>query len=202
MTLTSKWKLGTKCAGIIVLGLVILIILINLQLIYSTIKFTIMIEKISVPSIPNSSLPLMSKTNYLDELKHVAHFVLSRPPQERRQIISLYNWYVNRNLDFRQYSNVQQYYRRIFKLFLLQRLLFKVPESYPLGDARGFVYWENSSEANLGNAYNLLWPLGYDEDGNLVIKSLPGGFRDFYDASAEYDYFFSHFSFRSLDELK
>jgi hypothetical protein len=130
----------------------------------------------------------------LDEMKQIARFLLEQPERDRRRMIAAYCAYAEPHTDD---------LALLSKVYLLLRLLFDVPEESDVVAIFGAWMGENGPYPYNGSeTVNLLWPLGY-QDQRLVLKS---GFEMYlggpYNGLAEYDYFASHFPWRTTDELE
>jgi hypothetical protein len=84
------------------------------------------------------------------------------------------------------------------RLYVLSRYIFNVPERAKF-DSPTFGGWmgvpHNSEEINL------LWPLSYDQQGNLALTGQFGGYMgDDYLAIQEFDYFRSAYGARRNKE--
>jgi len=93
------------------------------------------------------------------------------------------------------------------KLWILNRYLFNVPEKYPRARARFFFFGLPRPDDNQ-DYVNLMWPLGYTEDGRITLVGwywfYKRGFMEkamgaSYDAVGEFDYFRSTFGLRALN---
>ncbi len=140
----------------------------------------------------------------LAELKEVATLLLDQPEPIRRNIIATYDLLVKDD------------YESSIKLYILLRLLFDVPEAYPVNDADlfyggGWVMlgedWNDPTYPSEGlGTVNLLWPLGYRGDKLILEKVIMWRFDCFgctryYKGLDAYDYFAVRFPRRSMDEL-
>jgi hypothetical protein len=98
-------------------------------------------------------------------------------------------------------SNFDQ--ARASGLYVLLRVVFKVPEDYPREDVRFFGSWSrfgaNDDEAD---RVNLRWPVKI-EGGPPVLTVLrfDGYSGGVYDAVGEYNYFANRFKIRSMQEI-
>jgi hypothetical protein len=128
--------------------------------------------------------------SHLTDLKQIALHLLRLSERERRLTIAAYNLYA------------RDHYPAAFNQFLLMRMVFDVPEAYPLENARlYFIFFGDGigDEKNL----NLLWPLGYDGNGDLILKHKVWGYHCFglcphiYESIPEYDFFKDRFPLRS-----
>lgn len=186
---------------LLLLSVVLLIVLlINLKLIISTLRFFYLMNQVP----PWSSWQGPPETYPLDKLKEVALFLLEQPEHNHRHIIIMYQTYIEvRSWKDGAFEDVPP----ASKLYLLLRLLFQVPEEHPSDDSRFFGDWigipAGPHQRDPDNTFtNLLWPLGY-EDHNLVLKASYLNYRGFpYSGLAEYDYFSSRFQLREKPELK
>ena len=136
---------------------------------------------------------------YLSDLKQIARVVLSAPKTDRCIMIVTYNFFMNMDK-----SITGKYFERAVNLYLLQRLIFNVPQEYPNENARSFgaFLWESEKVPyETENVSNMLWPFGYDH-GRLTITAPLARLWGDYDGVREYNYFSSQFSFRYMDELK
>ena len=133
----------------------------------------------------------------LESLKQIAKELLALPESDRRHVIYYYNLYSRNKVE------------ESYKLLLLMRLLFDVPENYSgnhtpvyhtfvvLGD------WTVDTEG-----VNFLSPLGYDESGNIILKYESVGWvcygycPYYYEGNREYDFFIDHFRLRESADLQ
>jgi hypothetical protein len=124
----------------------------------------------------------------LSALNDVAHSLIQQSEMSRRTTVAAYNVYSRNHIA------------ASYKLLLLMRLLFDLPEEYRENDAQVFDNFWGEGERNP------LWPLGYDENGQLILKYDVLGWQCFglcpyyYDGLAEYDYFVARFPLRVVGE--
>jgi hypothetical protein len=147
------------------------------------------------------------------ELRQAARFVLGQPEFIRYLLIAVYDGYLHGRSDLVTTYNSwvadsrhipDNYTRDAFKLFILLRLLFDVPQDHPAEDSRRIGVWVElppSQGLCADNSCDLLWPLEYQDD-HLVLRDVRlAAVASRYRGLAEYDYFASRFSFRSSDDL-
>jgi hypothetical protein len=158
---------------------------------FSRIKFFYMMDR--VPAWTTVGFYEL-ETYPLDDLKQIARFLLEQPEQDRRRMIAAYCAYAEPRTDD---------LALLSKLYLLLRLLFDVPEDADVAAVFGGWMGEGGPYPYDGSeTINLLWPLGY-QDHRLVLKSGLGQYLGApYNGLAEYDYFASHFLWRTMDELE
>lgn len=149
------------------------------------------------PPIGSLGVELQSTEIYLRQLKKIAIYILSLPVEDRYELILFYDDYIN--LDT---SVTGRYGERVVNLFLLQRLLFDVPQRYPKEEAKVFIAWEEYHSFVSENTVNMLWPFVYDNNGGLTIEEPLGNFHSIYNGTMEYRYFLYHFQFRSITTLE
>ena len=181
---------------LVVAGVLVIFACLNARMIYNTSTFFYSMENLQSPRNLGSSI--QATEAYLSDLKQIARFLLNMPTEDRRMIILYYNTFVN--LDMRPSG---KHGDRAVNLFLLQRLIFDLPQEFPENQARVFngFFWEGKDIHKTEGTVNMLWPFEYD-DGYLTIKAIWAGSFGLYDGAREYDYFSSQFNFRSIDELK
>jgi hypothetical protein len=131
----------------------------------------------------------------LDALNSTAYQLSLQPDWSRRATIATYQIYSCDRVD------------ASYKLFLLMRLLFDVPEEYEGSDARGFdIFFGEERARSISGSHNFLWPLGYDESGQLILKYNVWGYMClglcscYYKGLEEYDYFAARFPLRGMSE--
>jgi hypothetical protein len=181
----------------LVVGCILLIFIsLNARLAYYTSAFFYSMENLKPPKDLGSDA--YATEPYLSDLIQVAHFLLIRSDEDRYRMIFFYNFWANMDTD-----PSGKYRDRVVNLYLLQRLLFDLPQDYPKDKAKSFVaiIWDGQNISDNENIVNMLWPLEY-VDEHLTIKATLGGLYGLYDGAKEYDYFSTHFRLRSLDALE
>lgn len=176
---------------IFILSLVLLIVMLaNFELVVSVV--TVYYRMSEIAAWAESGANVDVEEEYFDELKEVARFLLRRSEHSRRLAIVAYNLHSRNNLAASG------------GLFYLMRLLFDLPEDYEGNDLRHFENFVGEGDS----PGNLLWPLGYDENGELILKYevrmwvCYGLCPYYYEGQREYDYFAARFPLRSVDELE
>lgn len=85
------------------------------------------------------------------------------------------------------------------KLFLLMRVVFKLPEAAPKEDLRSFKGWNNWSSSYLEtDRANLSWPVSWKNGNPSLLSNYSGSEGLPYSASSEYEYFLKKYPFREL----
>jgi hypothetical protein len=192
--LTKRGKIGLLISGFILALVCVASFFIypTAKFIYLTDKFPYLLEHL-VYRVQSWIKKTWSK--FLQELKVVARLIQNLTEPQRCLAIKIYDAYINMN------PHSDRYVDRVLKLYLIQRLVFEVPNNYPLHDVTIFVFWAGYQESNLSDPGNLLWPLQY-ENGQLALVTLPWGIHSYYAGVREYDYFVKRFPLRPKDELK
>jgi len=183
---------------LLALGLVLLIVTsIHLQFILSVAKFFYMIERI--PPLTEAINGDVVEAYPLNEMKQIACFLLEQPEQSRRHVIAVYQDYI----EIRAQNDIGNSIPSAFKLYVLLRLLFDVPEDYPRNEARFFGGWMASlpRERN-SETVDMLWPLGYQNDQLIIKDSYSTYSGSVYNGLGEYDYFADRFPLRSVGDLE
>jgi hypothetical protein len=124
--------------------------------------------------------------SHLTDLKQIADHLLNLSERERRLTIAAYNLYARDNFS------------ASINLLLLMRIVFDVPEDYQLDNCwlHHIIFGEGM------DGCNLLWPLGYDSNGDLILAYKVWGVQCFglclhiYDGIGEYDFFKARFPLR------
>jgi hypothetical protein len=172
-----------------VLGLTLLtLVCTQLRFILSAASFFSMMGGVSVLEDAQHT---EASTYSLNEMKKIASFLLEQPERERRQLIAVYSLYA---------ENHSASVSLTFDLFVLLRLLFDLPQTYPSDDVKYFGGWTWLEPPECRDEMcNLLWPLQC-QDGQLILSAVPNGYFGIpYDGLGEYYYFSSRFSLRAVD---
>jgi hypothetical protein len=188
---------SSRLRFIIVRILAIIFCLYAARVTYITSTFFSLMENLQMPR--NLGADSQATEAYLSNLKDVARIVLNAPKLDRRIMIIIYNYFMNRDRSING-----QYFERAVNLHLLQVLIFNVPQEYPSEKARSFgafLWHAEKVPYQTDNVSNLLFPFYYDH-GRLTITAPLAGLRNYYYGAREYNYFSCHFGFRSIDELK
>lgn len=127
---------------------------------------------------------------YLKTLKAAALFLSNKPSYIRHTIIRFYSLY----------RHIDQHFDYDLHMYIILRLLFDVPEEYPIEDSKGFDGFWGFQQPICSTTCNLLWPLGY-QNGNLAFIDQVIGRSSEYNIDREYDYFATRFPLRAIEEL-
>jgi len=85
------------------------------------------------------------------------------------------------------------------KLFLILRVIYNVPDSMPIDQAKSYGGWIKPVAELTGPYYKISWPLATDPQGHPIVNYLYMGYLGApYDASSELEYFISTFGRRQL----
>jgi hypothetical protein len=86
-------------------------------------------------------------------------------------------------------------------LYVVLRLLFELPEAYPLAEAKVFGGWVHPTIGR--DPFNLSWPVHVDvERRSVEVDTFRGYHGKGYDALGEYDWFGTSFPIRSPELLE
>jgi hypothetical protein len=181
-------------------GVLAIFVCLNAGLIYHTLTFFYSMENLNPPRDIGSNT--QATEAYLSELKEIARFLLARSNEDRFRIILLYDSYINMDT-----SVSGKYGERVVNLYLLQRLIFDLPQKYPEDpedpvQSFAALLWDGRRMKVTDGVADMLWPFQYDDDHHLTIKAKLDRLYSTYDGAMEYNYFASQFNFRSLDTLK
>ena len=158
-------------------------------------KWKILISTASVFEYSQRTADWQSNSFSLEPLKEVAKELLTLSENDRRQTIYLYNFYSRNRLE------------DSYKLFILMRLLFDVPENYSGIDAQKFDNFISEGRIST-SGFNYLSPLGYDENRKIILRYVNNGWACFgycpyyYEGNREYDFFINHFPLRNSADLQ
>lgn len=180
----------------LLLGLVLLLLVLGrlIRFRISKARFFSKMERFHSMAFHSMAYGTSTEDYPLEHLKQIAAFLLEQPGIERRLIIASYSSTVPSRPNDTSAS---------FDLFILNRLLFDVPDAHPEHDSRRFGGWIMPRRPECKNGEcNLLWPLAREND-RLILEEKPAAyFGHPYSVLREYDYFASRFPPRTIDELE
>ena len=84
------------------------------------------------------------------------------------------------------------------RLFLLQRVVFDLPESAPESERRPFKGWVNWPAPGLDGTVSIAWPISWSGGRPALVDPYVGSEGRPYDAAAEYRHFRENYSLRAL----
>ena len=147
-----------------------------------------------LPRLPawSRSVDSSLQVNYQPALD-VARMFVSRSAAVRRLFVEEYALrYCSQELDLERASG----------LYLLFRIVFRLPKSLNRDDARVFGGWLHPSIGSGSPTFDIAWPVRIDARTDaLSVETFRGYFGKGYDALGEYDYLASRFSLRDLHDL-
>lgn len=114
--------------------------------------------------------------------------------------------YQLKGCPYGKFQNIssQQQLENDTKLFLLMRVIFRIPESVPKDKFVGFGGWvPSASLVNSDGTMNPSWPVKWDEGHPILIAPYLGlqGIEARYDAAAEFDYCLTNYPMRDLSSF-
>jgi len=91
------------------------------------------------------------------------------------------------------------YIPEMSKLYLILRYVYDVPNNLPMENAYSYGGWIHPNEVISNSAYDLMWPLGWNEMNMIVVDhEFMGYIGAGYDAIGELSYFMENFDKREL----
>jgi hypothetical protein len=85
-------------------------------------------------------------------------------------------------------------------LFLLQRVVFDLPEAAPESERRPFKGWVNWPPPDADGNVSLAWPLSWRQAGPTLVAPYEGSEGRPYDAVGEYRHLRERYAFRELPD--
>ncbi len=89
-------------------------------------------------------------------------------------------------------------YEEDSKLFLLQRIVFELPENISANQRVSFKGWVNWPSPDSDGNVNLSWPVSWKSKQPVLIDSYAGSLGEAYQAWSEFNYFKERYKYRSL----
>lgn len=86
------------------------------------------------------------------------------------------------------------------RLFLLQRVVFDLPETAPEGERRPFKGWVNWPPPDADGNVSISWPIAWRDGRPALLAPYVGSEGRPYKAVAEYRHFLERYSLRALPD--
>ena len=84
------------------------------------------------------------------------------------------------------------------RLFLLQRVVFDLPEKAPESERRPFKGWTNWPPPDADGNVSIAWPITWSDGRPALVAPHEGSEGRPYNAVSEYRHFLEHYEFRAL----